>query len=155
MQSKSRERIEMHDCGMFAVTLEIQDGTVVAKLTGDHFKAEEEDVSRAICGSCAMDLMSRQESPIYLVRDSVVGLAMCAMRRMPYSQVESFTRSILGALELPDGSLSERLSRSVGSIVGISWADAPWDGAMSDEEVEKVFEETKALGLCPEKGSEQ
>lgn len=136
----------MHDdCevrqGVFAAKLEVVNGELVAALTGEHFGADDADVASAVTGSCAGQAMMDGESPVYLVRDSVVDVAVRSKRRMGDCGTEAFTRVVLGALSLPKSDLSSRLRNAVASVIGMTWVDAPWDGEMSEDDVEKVFDE--------------
>lgn len=160
--------------GVFGVRLEMSGGGLSAVLTGEHFRPDELDVAAAVSGPSALEAATTDSSPVYLVRDSVVGLAVRSMdvaarRGSPDCHSgqggapcgvcekcmdegrEAFTRVILGSLELPECDLARRVSDAVASVIGLAWTDAPWNGAMSDGDVEEVF--TK-MGVCPKKGEE-
>jgi len=151
--------------GVFAVRIDVGDHGVEAVLTGEHFGPDEIGVARAVVGEESAKSVANGGSPVYLARDSVVKLAVSSMRRALRSgasdctsgtcgepcgdcetcraaEREVFTRVILGAIELPDGDLSERLREAVSSVIGMTWADAPWEQAMTEEEVDEVFTET-------------
>lgn len=148
--------------GAFAVKLSFDNG-VSAVLTGEHFNPDEVEVARVIVANESKESVACGGSPVYLVRDSVMRLALSARRNALRTMSEctsgtcgepcgdcdtcraaerdAFTRVILGAMELPSGDLSDRLRDSVSSVIGMVWADAPWEGAMTEEEVEDVFNE--------------
>lgn len=144
---------------------------------GCHFGADEKDIANAISGDHANSAIADGTSPMFLVKDSVVRTAMRSKRNAIAAGLsdchdgangeacghceicrdaerEAFTRVVLAGAELPHGDLPSRLRTAVMSVTGMAWVDAPWEGAMSDEEVNEVFEESKELGLCPEKGEE-
>lgn len=149
--------------GMFAVELILKSGPrVEARLTGEHFRHDEIGIAKAVAVKYGSASVANKGSPVYLVRDSVVRLALMSKNRAlraglsectsgtcnePCGNCEecrnaerdAFTRVILGAIELPDGSLAEGLREAVSSVIGLPWADAPWDGVMTDEEVAEVF----------------
>lgn len=151
--------------GVFAVELRMRNvPRVEAVLTGEHFSVDETGMAKAIAGRDGSALVANGGSPVYLVRDSVVKLALMSRRRALRSgmsecasgtcnepcgdceecrnaESDAFTRVILGAMELPSGDLSDRLRDAVSSVIGMVWADAPWESAMTDEEVEEVFNE--------------
>jgi len=150
--------------GVFAVRIEVGDHGVEAVLTGEHFGPDEIGVARAVVGEESAKSVANGGSPVYLARDSVVKLAVSSMRRALRSgasdctsgtcgepcgyceecrnaEKDAFTRVILGAIELPPGSLAEGLREAVSSVIGLPWSDAPWEGAMTDEEVAEVFDE--------------
>ena len=150
--------------GVFFVELVADGGPrVEARLTGEHFRPDEIGIAKAVAAKYGSESVANGGSPVYLVRDSVVRLAMMSRNRAlraglsectsgtcnePCGNCEecrnaerdAFTRVILGAIELPDGSLAEGLREAVSSVIGLPWADAPWDGAMTDEEVAEVFD---------------
>ena len=151
--------------GVFLVELVVCGGKrVEARLTGEHFRPDEIGIAKAVSVKYVSASVANGRSPVYLVRDSVVRLAMMS-RNMALragvsectsgtcnepcgyceecmnAEKDAFTRVILGAIELPPVSLAEGLRDAVSSVIGIPWADAPWDGAMTDEEVEEVFDE--------------
>ena len=151
--------------GLFAVELLVKGGPrVEAMLTGEHFRPDEIGIAKAVAAKCGSESVVNGGTPVYLVRDSVVRLAMMSRNRALRSglsectsgtcnepcgdceecrnaEKDAFTRVILGAIELPPGSLAERLREAVSSVIGLPWADAPWDCAMTDEEVAEVFDE--------------
>lgn len=150
--------------GVFPVKLEFGENGIEAVLTGDYFGPDEIGVAKAMACEDGARSVANGGSPVYLVRDSVVKLAVSSMRRALRSgasdctsgtcgepcgdcetcsaaEREVFTRVILGALELPDGDLSERLRDAVSSVIGLTWSDAPWEKAMTEEEAEEVFVE--------------
>lgn len=155
--------------GWFLVRIEMRGTRAVAVLTGDHFGPDQRAVANAVAGMDGKESVASGGSPVYLVKDSVVGLALAAARMKsalktadchagprgkPCGTCETcrdardrlFTRVILGALELPGGDLPKRLRETIRQVVGLAWADAPWSEPMTDEEVERVFEE---LGVQP------
>lgn len=150
--------------GMFAVRLAF-DGGVSAVLTGEHYSPEEVGAARAIVAEESAKAMAEGSSPVFLVRDSVVKTALGARKHALRSGVsecasgtcgepcgdceacrkaerDAFTSVILGAMDLPEGSLAERLRAAVSSVLGMTWADSPWSTAMTEEEVDEVFTET-------------
>ena len=166
------ESAKTQNQGLFAVRLDMSGGCLSAVLTGEHFGVDETDIAKAMAGVCADVSDGYSNSPLYLVRDSVVGLAVRLMdiaatrgsadchggqSGAPCGKCEkcmeegrdAFTRVVLGSLELPECDLAKRVSDAVASVIGLAWTDAPWNGAMSDGEVGEVF--TK-IGVHPMKG---
>lgn len=160
--------------GWFAVKIEMRGTRPVAVLTGDHFWSNEREIANAVSRVDGNESAIAGGSPVYLVKDSVVGVALCASRtkrclkivdchdgprgkpcgkcrKCMESRARIFTRVILGSLELPETDLSKRLRDAVQQVIGLPWTDAPWSGPMTDEEVEEVFEE---LGVTPVKEGE-
>lgn len=160
--------------GWFAVKIEMRGTRAVAVLTGDHFRPDQKDIANAVTGCEGSDSALEGRSPVYLVKDSVVGVALGAYRmkqglkivdchdgargkpcgkcsKCMEARERMFTRVILGSLELPETDLSKRLRDAVQQVIGLPWTDAPWSGTMTDEEVEEVFEE---LGVTPVKEGE-
>jgi hypothetical protein len=151
--------------GMFAVELLVESGPrVEARLTGEYFRPDEIGLAKAVAINYWSASVANGGSPVYLVKDSVVRLAMMSRdralraglsectsgtRQEPCGDCEecrnaekdAFTRVILGAIELPQCRIAEDLREAVSSVIGFTWADAPWDGAMTDEEVADVFDE--------------
>lgn len=155
--------------GLFAVRISMKNGIPVAILTGDHFDCGSTNVAYAISKVESKEAMLRKESPMYLVRDTVVRLAMDTRRRAligGFSECHAgnkgkpcgnckkciaakdaaFTRVILGSMEIPDN--IDNLKTSLSSVIGLTWMDAKWDNAMTNEEVEKVFDE---IGIAQNK----
>jgi hypothetical protein len=157
--------------GWFAVKIEMRGTRAVAVLTGDHFGPDERDIANAVAGVDGRESAVSGGSPVYLVKDSVVrvaigvyrqkqslGLSDChdGLRGKPCGRCTKcmearermFTRVVLGALDLPENELSKKLRESIQNVIGLSWSDAPWSDPMTDEEVEAAFEE---LGVTPVK----
>ena len=150
--------------GVFFVELVVGGGPrVEARLTGEHFKPDEIGISKAVAVKYGSASVANGGSPVYLVRDSVVRLALMSSKRAlraglsectsgtcnepcgyceecRNAEKDAFTRVILGAIELPPGSLAEGLREAVSSVIDLPWADAPWDGAMTDEEGAEGFD---------------
>lgn len=160
--------------GLFCVKISIGNNVPIAVLTGDHFEAKYASVARAAARAESRKSMLQDGSPVYLVADSVVGLAVDARRRAlrdgladchggskggpcgecavcQAARDEAFTRIILSAIELPKSDLSKALETSIGDTIGAIKVDAPWNGAMSDDDVAKVFDE---MGIVHDKGGE-
>lgn len=137
---------------------------VEARLTGEHFRPDEIGIAKAAAVKYGSASLANGGSPVYLVRDSVVRLAMMSRRRAlraglsectsgtcnepcgdceecRNAEKDAFTRVILGAIKLPPESLAKGLRESISSVIGLPWVDAPWEGAMTDEEVAEVFDE--------------
>ncbi len=156
--------------GWFAVKLQIRDGRTVAELTGDHFRSGQEDAANDAVSIGLKHAISEGESPVYLVRDSMVEVAVGAARRATRSglsdcnrgiggkpcgecerclaaQREAFTSVILCGVDLPEDGVSARLCETVPSVLGMSFADAPWKEGMTDKEVNDILEETEEIGL--------
>lgn len=152
--------------GLFAVRLSMKNGVPVAVLTGDHFGAESASVARAVSRAESRNAMLSGESPVYLVKDAVVRLAVNARRRAlidglsschsgdkgkPCGKCEicaaaedaAFTRIVLGSMEAIKG--FEHLRTALSSVIGSTWVDAPWDVGMTEEEVEEVLEEMNVI----------
>lgn len=152
--------------GYFYVKLNDENGRISARLTGEHFSPEEEDVARAMVSiDGAFSVMGTDSNgpPIYLVRDSVIrvasgayGKALTAMiskchdgpRGKPCGKCEqcvkaredAFTMVVLAGLKLPEGELSGRIRSAVDSAIGMVWSDDTWNGPMTEDEVEDTFE---------------
>lgn len=156
--------------GLFAVRISMRNGIPVAVLTGEHYDAGPVNVALSKATMDSKESILRGESPVYLVRDSVVRLAVDAKLRALRDGLSSchdgengipcgecpvciaaedyaFTRIILGSTELPK--CGERLRKALSCMIGSVRVDAPWETAMDDEEVDKVFKE---LGVEPKKG---
>lgn len=157
--------------GWFAVKIEMRGTRAVAVLTGDHFGPDERDIANAVAGVDGRESAVSGGSPVYLVKDSVVRVAIGASRqeqalglsdchdglrgkpcgrctKCREARERMFTRVVLGALDLPENELSRKLREAIQNVIGLSWSDAPWSDPMTDEEVEAVFEE---LGVTPVK----
>lgn len=155
--------------GWFLIRIDMRGTRPVAVLTGDHFGPDQREIANAVAGVDGKESVASGGPPVYLVKDSVVGLAISAsrmkgalklsechdgLRGKPCGKCERcreardrmFANVILGALELPGGDLPRRLRETIQQVVGIPWADAPWSDPMTDEEVKRVFEE---LGVTP------
>ena len=61
--------------GWFAVKIEMRGTRAVAVLTGDHFRPDQKDIANAVTGCEGNDSALSGGSPVYLVKDSVVGVA--------------------------------------------------------------------------------
>ena len=150
--------------GWFAVKIEMRGTRPVAVLTGDHFGPDQYDIAKAVAGVEGKERVALGKSPVYLAKDSVVRVALGASRMKralklmdcndglhgkPCGKCEKcrtarekmFTRLILGAIELPDDNLSMKLIDAIRKVIGLSWADAPWEEPMTEDEVNEVFEE--------------
>ena len=148
--------------GLFAVRIKADDGRVAAVLTGEHFDADESAVAKVIVGDDGRESMTEGVSPVYLVRDSVIRLALSAYGKALMAVVSkcydgprgkpcgrcyvckeaksrAFTMLVMSSLELPECDLSERLKESVANTIGMTCADAEWSDPMTDEEVKRAF----------------
>ena len=155
--------------GWFAVKIEMRGTRPAAILTGDHFWPDEREIANAVVGVDGRESAISGGSPTYLVKDSVVRVALGASRtkhslsladchegprgkpcgkcaKCAEAREIIFTRVILGGLELPECNLSKNLREAVRQVVGLPWADAPWSSPMTEGEVGNVFEE---LGIKP------
>lgn len=155
--------------GWFLVKIEKRGPRPVAVLTGDHFWPDQKDIANAVAGVDSKESVLYGKSPIYLVKDSVMRVALGACRtkqalklmdcneglhgkpcgkceKCKEAREKMFTRAILGALELPDDDLSVKLRDAIRNVIGLSWSDAPWCEPMTEDEVNEVFEE---LGVTP------
>ena len=145
--------------GVFAVKLSFLDG-ISAEFTGEHFI--KDDIGLAVAKYGASDRSRGCKSPVYLVSDSIVRLALAAKRnavRMGMSDCtsgiygepcndceicrkaerEAFTRAVLGGIRIPGefhGRLMVALSKSIGMTCYI-----PLDAPMTEREVEEAFKE--------------
>lgn len=160
--------------GWFLVRIEMRGTGPVAVLTGDHFGPDQKSIANAVAGVDGKESVAAGGSPVYLVKDSVVGIALGAYRNKSALKMSdcrrgafgrpcgkcgkcinarerAFTRVILGSLELPKNEMTDRVRGAVQRVIGLQWADAPWSSPMTDEEVEEVFEE---LGVTPIKEGE-
>lgn len=144
---------ERNERGLFAVRLPVEDGEIKARLTGVHYGAVARRKAYEAVARDERVAMTEGRSPTYLVPDSVVGLARNLVRRCddPQSKDDAFAGAVIWGLDLPGSGLGERLEDAVGAAIGMTWSDAPWNGAMSEEEVDEVFEE---LGVPREKQQE-
>lgn len=164
--------------GWFLVRLSVRDGKVVAELTGDHFMGYERDKAYKAVVDGARRSVSDGKSPVYMIRDPVVGIALSAARRAERcglskchegvggkpcgicetclaAERESFTRVILGCVDIPGCEIADRLYDAVASTIGMSCVDAPWADEMTDEEITKVFKEAEEIGLMPEREKDE
>ena len=155
--------------GWFAVKIEMRGTRAVAVLTGDHFGPDERDIANAVAGIDGRESAVSGGSPVYLVKDSVMRVAIWASRQKQALELSDchdglrgkpcgrctkcmdarermFTRVVLGALELPENELSNKLREAIQNVIGLSWADAPWEEPMTEDEVNEIFEE---LGVRP------
>ena len=161
--------------GLFAVKINAVDGKVSAVLTGQHFDADEADVAKAILANEEKESVVNGGSPIYLVRDSVVRVATgayayylkCVLstchdgpkgkacgkcKTCKDAQRDAFSWTVMSDVDLPETDLTARVVSAVGSVIGRTWADAPWSKPMDEEEVEEVFNK---LGVKPVKEGEE
>lgn len=150
--------------GLFGVKFEIVDGSLCAVLTGDHYSGGETAKALKAFVEDSKSVLMLGSSPVYLVRDTVVRVAVQMMRRMIRDEAvdchegengwpcgscktceaakkEAFTHVVIGNLEVPVSELQIRLDSVVRSTVGLGWVDSPWWPPFTDEEVKEVFEE--------------
>ena len=155
--------------GWFLVRIEMRGTRPVAVLTGDHFCPDQKEIANAVAGVDSRESVVHGKSPIYLVKDSVMRVALGSSRTKlalklmdcndglhgkPCGKCEKcraarekmLTMVILGAIELPDNNLSMKLMDAIQNVIGLSWADLPWEDPMTEDEVNEVFEE---LGVTP------
>lgn len=158
--------MEKEGHGWFSVRLEKVGNGIEAVLTGDHFDVEESEVAGAISALESKNSIIDRGSPVYLISDSVARIAATVARRAVRSDLcgcmrgsngsqcgeceecdavrrRSFTSSVLGAMKLPAGDLSDRVHEAVTSVLGLVCLDAPYECAMTDGEVDDIFEEMK------------
>lgn len=161
--------------GLFAFKIKAVDGKVSAVLTGQHFDAAEADVAKAILAEEDRKSVVNGDSPIYLARDSMVRTAMgayahylkCVLstchdgpkgkacgkcKTCKDAQRDAFSWVIISDANLPETDLTARVVCAVSSVIGRTWADAPWSKPMDEEEVEEVF---RKLGVKPVKEGEE
>jgi hypothetical protein len=155
--------------GWFLVRIDKRGTRPVAVLTGDHFGPDQKEIANAVAGVDGNDSIKAGGSPVYLVKDSVVAIALGASKKKSALKLTDcrdgvrgkpcgkcnkcieakermFTRIILGSIELPRTELSDRVRDAVQNVIGLQWADAPWCEPMTEDEVNEVFEE---LGVTP------
>lgn len=155
--------------GYFTVKLIRENGNVEARLTGDHFDSDEIDEERIVSVDNWNESYFRGDQPVFLVNDSVVGLATrlygshvmavasnchggpngrpCGKcRECVDAKSRAFTAMVLPAVELPDSGLSKRLFESVCNTLGMTSVYAPWSRKMSQREVSSVFNK---MGVKP------
>lgn len=178
MEVKSNWRImfnlnkEEVNQGMFAVRLCAENNHIVARLTGEHFSAEEcaTAKNKFYCDEKLRHSFLDLESPTYLVRDSVVRLAFDNSRdpklfkchdgvngtpcgeceECEKEKREAFTWVILGDVYLPDSNISKNLVHSISSMFGTAKLCTGFEVKMSKREVKDVFE---YMGVCPKNAS--
>lgn len=150
--------------GLFACKITVKNGRIEVALTGEHYSPDERGVALAMARTDGAYSAANGGSPVYLVKDSVIGVAVRLYKRglrhdasgchdgpkgKPCGKCErckatageQFAMVVLGSLDLPEcGGLSERLVDAVESAIGLTWTDAPWARAMNDKEVERVFD---------------
>lgn len=131
--------------GLFAVRL-VPDwgGTVRAAPTGEHFGAHEHGAAEFTAEEAGRESVASGGSPVFLVRDATMRLAIGAMRRAiraGRSSREAFTHVILGGI---GERAPERLADAVMSVTGILRLDEPWAGAMEENEVSLALSELAA-----------
>lgn len=148
----------------FGVRLEVVDGSLCAVLTGDTYDGISIDKGIGTFEATSRSALASDSSPVYLVRETVIRVAVQMMRRMirdeavdchegengkPCGQCktceaakrEAFTHVVLGNLIIPGTDLQVRLDPVVRSTIGLGWVDSPWWPPLTDEEVEEIFEE--------------
>jgi len=148
--------------GLFAVHLRMSADSIYAELTGDHYRSDEKEKAFQYVQGVSFS------SPAYLVSDGVVDLALRAYRQAPRrglsechegrrgkscgecpeclkARRKAFTQVILGHVEYPSGPLQERLQKAVHSVIGMTWMDDSWSEGMTEEEVQKVFDEIGSM----------
>ena len=142
--------------GLFAVRLPADGGEARARLTGVHYRAAERRMAHKAAESDETAAIAEGRSPTYLVPDSIVGLAKNIARRCrsERDKGEAFSWAMAWGVELPESDLSERLEEAVGSTIGMTWADAPWNGEMSEDEVDETFDELGVSRAQLQKGKE-
>lgn len=127
--------------GCFAVRF-VKDKSMGVRfeLTGDHWKAEELDRAKAtVRKDCGLAL-ANYDSPIYLVPEKVV---QCVARHA--EDVELATQMLLYASDpracsdVPTDSAANRIMQSTIATLGGSTIDAPWGGALTDDEVQEIL----------------
>ena len=116
-------------------------GEVRALLTGDHYGADDGYSASVATEKDVKAAMLEKRSPMYLVPDSVVRMAMDVRMRCDEGGDEAFTRVVLGGLLLPLSDLTGRIDKSVISTIGMTTMDAHWCEAMTDNEIDRVFKE--------------
>ena len=155
--------------GVFVVRIGHDGGKTSVELTGDHFDPDEMDEARIVSVEDGKESYARGGQPVFLVKDSVVGLATglygsyvmavasnchngpngrpCGKcRECIDAKSRAFTAIVLPAVELPDSDLSKRLFESVSNTIGMTSVDAPWSRKMSRREISSVF---KKMGVKP------
>ena len=151
--STSDMRSQMHDGaqGCFAVKFSMVDGDIAAVLI-DHFKSTDAHVANAVAGCDLLSAMSEYESPTYLVPDSIMSLAAELHDRDVEPKLNAVTTIVINGVKLPDSDLSKKLKVSLADTIGMFWSDAHWEGEMTEEKVEEVF---NVFGASHEKEEER
>lgn len=161
--------------GLFTARISADDGRIAVVLTGDHYAANESDEVAALQrNEHGMDL-ANDASPLYMIRDTGVRLAVDASRRVlqhgfdgchdghrnrpcgtcvacTRAKVNAQTRVLLGKIELPDDSLAQRLRAALGSVIGLNWIDAPWEVELTQPEINRLLKE---IGISQENKGEK
>ena len=160
--------------GLFTARISADDGRIAVVLTGDHYAADESDAVAALQRKEQGMALAHDASPIYLIRDIGVRLAVDARRRVLQhwfegchdgrrnrpcgtcvacmrAKVNSQTRVLLGKIELPDDSLSQHLRAALGRVIGLNWIDAPWEVELTQPEINRLLKE---IGISQEKKDE-
>lgn len=160
--------------GLFTARILADDGRIAVVLTGDHYAADESNAVAALQRKEHGVALAHDASPLYLIRDTGVRLAVDARRRVlqhgfegchdgrrnrpcgicvscTRAKVSAQTRMMLGKIELPDDSLAQRLRAALGSVIGLNWIDAPWEIELTQPEINRLLKE---IGISQEKKDE-
>lgn len=161
--------------GLFTARISADDGRIAVVLTGDHYAANESDAVAALQRKEQGVALAHDASPLYLIRDTGVRLAVDARRRVlqhgfegchdgrrnrpcgtcvacTRAKVNAQTRVLLSKIELPDDSLAQRLRAALGSVIGLNWIDAPWEVELTQPEINKLLKE---IGISQENKGEK
>lgn len=130
--------------GCFAVRfVEDDELGIKAVLTGDHWRKEDLSLAKAVADEACREAVIKHESPVYLVPERVV---QCAAHLI--DKPEMMTQVLLYATNhshwFPSVGVVDAYMKRVMKIVlttlGGSVVDVPWGNALTDEEVQKIFD---------------
>ena len=161
--------------GLFTARISADDGRIAVVLTGDHYAANESDEVATLKRKEQCVALAHDASPLYLIRDTGVRLAVDARQRVlqhgfdgchdgrrnrpcgtcvacTRAKVNAQTRVLLGKIELPDDSLAQRLRAALGSVIGMNWIDAPWEIELTQPEIKRLLKE---IGISQENKGEK
>lgn len=150
--------------GLFTARISADEGRIAVVLTGDHYAANESYAVAALLRKERGVALAHDASPLYLIRDTGVRLAVDARRRVlqhgfdgchdgrrnrpcgtcvacTREKVNAQTRVLLGKIELPDDSLAQRLRAALGCVIGMNLIDAPWEVELTQPEINRLLEE--------------
>ena len=128
--------------GCFAVRfVEDDELGIKAVLTGDHWRKEDLSLAKAVAGEACREAFIKHETPVYLIPERVV---QCAVHHI--DEPEIVTQMLLYSVNPWSSSVGvvdadmKRVMQSVLTTLGGAVVDVPWGGALTDEEVQRIFD---------------